>query len=332
MISSFAYGSPTAQPPHFPLRRGRGALTSLPAFGAKKVGIGVELFSVRNELAKDLEGTLKEVAKIGYEGVEFFGPYFSWTPERAKEVRKLLDDLKLKCFSTHNGANVFTPENAGKAIELNSILGSKFVVMASAGRVQNLDGWKKVVENLNMGHEKFKTAKLAAGFHNHQTEWKEVEGTKPIELIANGTPKDFVLQLDVGTTVETGNDPVAWIEKNKGRLRSIHLKEYSKEPGKGYRVLFGEGSAPGKRSSRRRRNPAALSTTSSNRKAPACPRSKRSLSASPISRRRAAKLSRPPQRKERNLPAQVSLFLFQTFPFHSARRLLRYSDLLPTFA
>lgn len=223
-----------------------GALTSLPAFGAKKVGIGVELFSVRNELAKDLEGTLKEVAKIGYEGVEFFGPYFSWAPERAKEVRKLLDDLKLKCFSTHNGANVFTPENVGKAIELNTILGSKFVVMASAGRVQNLDGWKKVVENLNMGHEKFKTAKLAAGFHNHQTEWKEVEGTKPIELIANGTPKDFVLQLDVGTTVETGNDPVAWIEKNKGRLRSIHLKEYSKEPGKGYRVLFGEGSAPWK--------------------------------------------------------------------------------------
>lgn len=216
------------------------------AFAAGKPVVGVELFSVRNELAKDLEGTLKEVAKIGYEGVEFFGPYFSWTPERTKEVRKLLDDLKLKCLSTHNGANVFTAENIGKAIELNTILGSKFVVMASAGRVQNLDGWKKVVESLNMGHEKLKSAKMAAGFHNHQSEWKEVEGTKPIELIAQGTPKDFVLQLDVGTTVETGNDPVAWIEKNKGRLRSIHLKEFSKDPAKGYKVLFGEGDAPWK--------------------------------------------------------------------------------------
>ncbi|MEO7649215.1 MAG: sugar phosphate isomerase/epimerase, partial [Bryobacteraceae bacterium] len=93
----------------------------------------MELFSVREELSKDLFGTVTAVAKIGYQGVEFYAPYFQWTPAYAKEVRKLLDDLGIVCFSTHNGSSSFTPENLSKAIELNTILGSKLVVMASAG-------------------------------------------------------------------------------------------------------------------------------------------------------------------------------------------------------
>lgn len=222
------------------------AVSASSALAAKKIPVGVELFSVRQELAKDLMGTVKEVAKIGYAGVEFFSPYFSWTPEYAKEVRKLLDDLNIRCFSTHNGANAFAPENVQKAIDLNKILGSEFVVMASAGRVQTLDGWKKVAESLNAAQAKFKPVKLSAGFHNHQTEFRPLEGTKPLELLARETTKDVVLQLDVGTCVETGNDPVAWIKQNKGRIKSIHLKEWSSAPGKGYKVLFGEGNAPWK--------------------------------------------------------------------------------------
>ena len=66
--------------------------------------IGLELYSVRDELAKDLTGTVTAVAKMGYQVVEFFSPYFQWTPEYAKEVRKLLDDLGIRCNSTHNDA------------------------------------------------------------------------------------------------------------------------------------------------------------------------------------------------------------------------------------
>lgn len=223
-----------------------GAASLLPVKAAANVEVGVELYSVRNEMSKDLMGTVREVAKIGYKGVEFYGPYFSWTTDYAKEVRALLDDLGVKCLSTHNGGNVYTPESIDKAIELNRIMGSKFVVMASAGRVQGLDGWKQVVERLNMGHEKLKSAGLAGGFHNHQLEFRELEGQRPIEMIAKGTPKDFVMQLDVGTCVEVGYSPVEWIKQNPGRIRSIHCKEWSSEAGKGYKVLFGEGSAPWK--------------------------------------------------------------------------------------
>jgi sugar phosphate isomerase/epimerase len=117
--------------------------------------------------------------------------------------------------------------------------------MASAGRVQGgLDGWKKVAEQLTAASAAFKKAKIRAGFHNHQVEFKPIDGTRPIELLAKNTPKDVTLQLDVGTCVEVGQDPVAWINSNPGRLRSIHLKEWSKT--KGYKVLFGEGDAPWK--------------------------------------------------------------------------------------
>src|SRR5688500_14042786 len=87
----------------------------------KRIPIGLELYSVRGELVKDLKGTVTAVAKMGYEVVEFFSSYFNWTVDQAKENRKLLDDLGIKCPSTHNGANAF---GAGidKAIELNKIL------------------------------------------------------------------------------------------------------------------------------------------------------------------------------------------------------------------
>lgn len=214
----------------------------------KKPLVGLELFSVRNELKEDLKGTVTAVAKLGYQGVEFFSPYYSWTPEFAKEMRKLLDDLGIVCFSTHNGSNAFDEANLQKSIELNKILGSKFIVMASAGRVEGADGWKKVAEKLTTANESFKKAGLAPGFHNHQVEFRQIGegGPRPIEILAENTPKDVVLQLDIGTCVEVGYSPVEWINKNKGRIKSMHLKEWSAEPGVGYKALFGEGKAPWK--------------------------------------------------------------------------------------
>src|SRR5262245_48708111 len=82
------------------------------------IPVGLELYSVRNELGKDLMGTVRAVAKMGYAVVEFYSPYYDWTPRYAKEVRKLLDDLGIRCLSTHNGANALSLEGLGKAIEL----------------------------------------------------------------------------------------------------------------------------------------------------------------------------------------------------------------------
>ena len=215
----------------------------------KRVPVGIELYSVRDELAKDLMGTVRTVAKMGYEVMEFFSPYYQWTPEYAKQVRKTMDDAGVRCLSTHTSANVFTPEGLKKAIELNQIIGSKNIVMSSAGRVANLDGWKGVAEKLSQAAATLKPLGMRTGFHNHKTEFDLLEGKRPMEVLAANTPKDVTLQLDVGTCVEAGVDPLTWIKSNPGRIRSLHCKDWGAGtgPDKGYRVLFGEGDSPWKK-------------------------------------------------------------------------------------
>jgi sugar phosphate isomerase/epimerase len=224
------------------------ALGAFPlAASAKKtnIPIGLELYSVRGELKKDLPGTLQAVAKTGYECVEFFAPYYEWTSDYAKQVRKQIDDLGLKCYSTHNGMPALSAAGLGKAIELNKILGAEFIVLASPGKVSTIDDWKAVAETLNKANDTMQSAGLHAGYHNHDLEWKPVDGQKPMEILARQTDKSVMLQLDVGTCLETSNDPVAWIRANPKRIRSLHLKDWS--PAKGYRVLFGQGVAPWKK-------------------------------------------------------------------------------------
>jgi sugar phosphate isomerase/epimerase len=211
----------------------------------KKIPVGLELYSVRDELQKDLMGTVTAVAKMGYQCVEFFSPYYEWTPAYVKQVRKLMDDLGIRCLSTHNGPQSFTADGLPHAIELNQAIGSQFIVLASAGKVDSLDGWKRVAETLNQGAEKMKPAGLRPGYHNHQLEFKPIDGRRPIEVLAADTGKDVMLQLDVGTCIEAGSDPVAWVDRNPGRIRSMHCKDWS--PEQGYKVLVGEGVAPWKK-------------------------------------------------------------------------------------
>jgi sugar phosphate isomerase/epimerase len=210
---------------------------------AASVPVGIELYTVRDALAKDLTGTVRAVAKLGYQIVEFYSPYYSWTPSQASDVRKLLDDLGIQCRSTHNDNRVFTPDGIQKAIELNQIIGSKYIVMASPGEVSTADSWKQVADRLNAGAEKLKPLGMFAGYHNHGAEWQAVDGKRPMDILATNTDKSVALQFDVGTCVAAGADPVAWITSNPGRIKSMHCKDW-KAGNTGYAALFGEGDAP----------------------------------------------------------------------------------------
>ena len=237
---------------------GRGAIAAAPAAETpaatvKKVPVGLELYSVRGELSRDLPNTLRTVAKFGYEVVEFFSPYFAWTFPHAKDVRRQLDDLGLRCLSTHNGFASLTPgsETMARAIELNQILGTRTIVMASPPpNTKTAEDWKRVCGQLTTAVEQLKPHGLTAGFHNHRNEWLPTAGGERLmDLIASSTPPEFALQLDVGTCMEAGADPIAWIKANPGRIRSVHLKDWapgSKAEEKSYRVLFGEGVSPWK--------------------------------------------------------------------------------------
>jgi len=215
----------------------------LRAQAAASIPVGLELYSVRNELERDPQATVRAVAKMGYQCVEFYAPYFEWSEEQTKQMRKLLDDLGIRCFSTHNDAPFISPENIARARDKNLILGSKYVVLAWAEPQGGLNGWKAIADSLNFAAEQLEKSGLRAGYHNHELEFTPVEKQRPIEIVAKNTKPSVVLQLDVGTCLKAGSDPVAWIRTNPGRIRSLHCKDWSRDPAKDYSVLFGEGNA-----------------------------------------------------------------------------------------
>jgi sugar phosphate isomerase/epimerase len=214
----------------------RGVVTS-------SIPVGLELYSVRDGLQKDPFATVRAVAQMGYQAVEFYAPYMEWSEDQTKRMRKLMDDLGIHCYSTHNDEDYLSAKNIERTRDRNLMLGSKYVVLAWSDPKPTLDGWKALAGSLNAVAEKLEPAGLKVGYHNHDAEWKAVEGKRPIEILAANTKPTVMLQLDVGTCLEAGSDPVAWIRANPGRIRSIHLKDWSPDPDKGYKVLFGEGKA-----------------------------------------------------------------------------------------
>jgi sugar phosphate isomerase/epimerase len=222
------------------------ALRSAGFAASASVPVGLELYSVRDELQKDPEGTVRAVAAMGYECVEFYAPYFDWTEAQAKHMRKVLDEVGVRCFSTHNNQDYLGATNISRARDLNLILGCKYLVMASS-KLKGADGWKGIADELNLAAERLELSGLKVGYHNHQPEFTPVGGKRPIEILAKETKPSVMLQLDVGTCIEAGSDPVEWIRGNPGRIRSIHCKDWSPDAGKGYSVLFGEGTADWKK-------------------------------------------------------------------------------------
>jgi sugar phosphate isomerase/epimerase len=215
---------------------------SLRAFAATSIPVGLELYSVRNALKDDLMGTVRTVAQMGYQCVEFYAPYFDWTEAQTKDMKKLLDDVGVRCFSTHNSSSYFTADNLKLARDKNLILGSQYVIMSSSDPKPGLDGWKEVADTLNSAADQLESSGLKTGYHNHDREFTPVEGKRPIEILAKDTKPSVALQFDVGTCIKAGSDPVAWIRANPGRIKSMHCKDWAPGPDKGYTVLFGESS------------------------------------------------------------------------------------------
>jgi len=219
---------------------------------ASRRPIGIELYAVRGELNRDLPATLRAVAAMGYEAVEFYSPYLAWTLPYAKTVRSLIDDLGVRCYSTHNSAVPFTSADVmTKAIELNQILGARQLIMASPPFQTGVaDDWTRLAGQLTAAADTLRSHGLVAGYHNHDAEWARLPGgQRAMDILAAGTPADVVLQLDIGHCLRGGGDPVAWVQANPGRIRSVHLKDWA--PGteseeRSFRVLFGEGVAPWK--------------------------------------------------------------------------------------
>ena len=195
-------------------------------YGGNKIPFGLQLYSVREECAKDPEGTITAVAKMGYKAVEFAG----YHGRDAKALRKLLDDTGLKCCGTHIGLDTLLGDNLPKTIEFNQTLGNKFLIVPSLpGKyTKSRQGWQEAADVFNELADKVKPHGMRVGYHNHSIEFKPLEGELPWDTLFNRTKKEVAIQFDTGNGVAQGGDPLKFLKRNPGRVASVHVKPYSK--------------------------------------------------------------------------------------------------------
>jgi sugar phosphate isomerase/epimerase len=210
------------------------AAIARPLQAKRKVPVALELYSIRQDCQADLPGSLAAVAKMGYDGVEFAGYY----GRGAKELRKLMDDLKLKTFSTHIGIKTLLGDELDKTIEFNKILGNPRLTVASLPMPKTIQGWYDYAKQFNEIAAKLKKYKMRVGFHNHAGELDLLEGKRPWDVFLDNTSKDVTGQMHMQHFPAKGLDAVAYMKKYRGRSRTLHLNDHAPDK---RRVLLGEG-------------------------------------------------------------------------------------------
>jgi sugar phosphate isomerase/epimerase len=195
---------------------------------AKLDAIGLQLYTVRSLMAKDVEGTLATVAGVGYREVEFAG-YFNREPAA---LRATLDKLKLTSPSCHLGLPAVEAGFDATAAAAKT-LGHKWLIVASVpGQFfQSTASLKELAQRFNAIGKRAKDAGLRYGYHNHNVEFKAVDGTIPLELLLSETDPALVdFEMDVYWVTQGGGDPLALINKYPGRFHLLHAKDASAAP------------------------------------------------------------------------------------------------------
>ena len=202
------------------------ALWAAESYGGNKIPFGLQLYSVRDDCAKNLVGTITAVAKMGYKGVEFAG----YHGRDAKTLRKLLDDVGLKCCGTHLGLETLLGDNLAKTIEFNQTLGNPFLIVASLpGKyTKSRQTWEEAADQFSAVADKLKPHAMRTGYHNHSIEFKPLDGALPWDIFFNRARKEVVIQFDTGNGMADGGDPMVFLKKHPGRVASVHVKPFSK--------------------------------------------------------------------------------------------------------
>ena len=200
------------------------------------IPVGVQLYSVREQAAKDLPGVLTEIKKMGYDAVEFAG-YHGWT---AYDLKKMLDDNGLKCCGTHTGLDLLLGDNFEKTLALHKILNCHYPIVPGLGdeRRSTVSGLATTAKLFNELAEKLKPHGMKTGYHAHGGDFAKVAGGRTQwDILFSSTSSDVILQMDVGNCMEGGGDPLSIMKQFPGRCESVHLKECGGPHG----AVIGEG-------------------------------------------------------------------------------------------
>ena len=209
-----------------------------PASGREVWKTGLQLYTVRDLLKADFEGTLRHVAHLGYREVEFAGILGA----NVRRTRELLRDLGLAAPSLHLDY-VSLRDNAGPSFDVAHVLGSRFVVCPwlDQSERQTADDWKRICDNLNTIGELAARSGLTLAYHNHDFEFANLAGgIQPYDVLLGRTDERFVkFELDVYWASKGHLDPAYVLKAHPSRFRLVHLKDMAKD---GSTIEIGSGT------------------------------------------------------------------------------------------
>ncbi|MBR2263973.1 MAG: sugar phosphate isomerase/epimerase [Firmicutes bacterium] len=179
--------------------------------------IYIQTYSVIRDYMQDFRGTMKRIAEVGYDGVEFAAGYGGLTPA---ELKTFLDDIGLKAISTHVGL-----DKALENIEFMTAVGAQYLICPSA-HMPDKESTLAVARKLNEIGAQCKAAGLKFGYHNHTQEFNEFDGKYCLDILMENTdPESVIMELDVGWASCAGINVIDYINKHAGRVELIHAKE-----------------------------------------------------------------------------------------------------------
>jgi sugar phosphate isomerase/epimerase len=204
------------------------AAVAAPERAARITRVGVQLYTVRAAMNKDVAATLQAVAGVGYKEVEFAG-YFRHAPA---EIRKMLEDNGLASPSCHLGMEA-VQGGFGATADAAHVVGHRYLTVASLDMrpLKTVDDWKRMADAFNEAGRRCKSAGLRFAYHNHDAEFAPVGGQVPMELLIGGTDPSLVaFEMDIYWITRAGIDPRTYFARFPGRFEMVHVKDSSGAP------------------------------------------------------------------------------------------------------
>ena len=199
----------------------------------KKKSLNVQLYTVRDAVSKNLEGTLERLAGLGYKNIELYGYNGTFFGKTANEFKTILSNTGIKVLSSHHTTGIAMKgkgtlsDGWDKAVEDVHALGAEYMVCAFLFPNERTP---EIYKSLPAMFEKAATATKAAGiqfaYHNHDFEFEKLGDTLVYDFLLNNTPADLVkMEMDLYWISKAGQDPVQYFEKYPGRFHLWHVKD-----------------------------------------------------------------------------------------------------------
>lgn len=225
-----------------PLQKMTGSLVNNEAFdtGKKIDRFGLQLWSVKEDMATNAKNTLKQVASFGYKQVESFeGKQGIFWGMSNKEFKNYMDELGMKIISTHCD---ITKDFERKAAEASEI-GMKYLICPYKGPQKSIDDFKRIAEQFNGCGEICRKAGIRFAYHNHDYSFKPVDGQLPQTVMMDHTDKTLVdFEMDIYWVVAAGENPQEWMKKYSHRFRLCHVKDLAKTATGHESCILGKGT------------------------------------------------------------------------------------------